>query len=159
VYLTVVHQLATLQNEQPVAKSGYGLQVVADKEDRSSATSDIPHLTQTTSLKFDVSDGKHLVDQQNFRAQMCGNSECETHVHSAGIPLYRRIKKALHASESDNSVKFAPDFCPSHTKDSSVEEYIFSACQLRVEPCSNLKQASHTSKKVSFPGCGGSDAG
>ncbi len=41
--------------------------------------------------KGEVSDAEHLVDQQNLRFEEGGDSECQSNLHAARVPLNRDV--------------------------------------------------------------------
>jgi hypothetical protein len=56
-----------------LAKTANLIQLMADQDNRPAGARDISHFPETLALKFDVPDGKHFIDQQDFRFEVRRN--------------------------------------------------------------------------------------
>ena len=84
--------------------------VVADEENCPSLPRHIFHLTETFLLKFSVTDGQDLIQNENFRIQMRRHAEGKTHIHAAAVSFYRGVHIAFDFGKSDDFIKLRLDF-------------------------------------------------
>ena len=71
--------------------------------------SHLAHLAQTFLLKRRVADRQDLVHDQNFRLQMRGDGERQSHIHAATVSLDRRVEELLDFGKRHDLVEFALD--------------------------------------------------
>src|SRR5205085_9673323 len=94
------------------------------------AASDLRHLAQTFPLELHVTDGEHLVHDEDFRFEMRRNSEGKPHIHARGIAFDRRIKKLFDLGESYDRVKLPTDLPTAHAEDRAVQVDVLATRQL-----------------------------
>src|SRR5579864_3505415 len=121
----------------------HGVHVVADENyGPTFLGGHVFHFRETLFLKLGVPDGQDFVDEQNFRIQMCGDGESETHIHSARITLHRSIKESFYFSEGDDFIELSFYFGAGHSENSAVQENIFASGELRMKTGSDFEQSS-----------------
>jgi len=103
--------------------------------------SHITHFPQTFLLKFGITYGEDLIDDEYLRLQMGGDGEGEADIHAAGVAFYRGIEVSFHLGKSDDFIEFLLDFRPGHPQDRSVEIDILPPGKLRVETRAHLQEA------------------
>ena len=98
-------------------------------------------LPEALLLEFGVTDGQHLVDEQDLGLEVGGDREREAHVHAARVALDRRIEEPLDARRTRRSRRTASStsarLIPMIAAD---EQDVLPAGQLRVEAGADLQQ-------------------
>src|SRR5712672_897934 len=94
---------------------------MAYKKDRTPLSTDRMHLSKTLFLETRISDGKHLIYNQNFWLQVCRYREGQANVHSATVMFYGSVQKPLHLREGDNLVKFRFDLSLPHPQNCAIQ--------------------------------------
>src|SRR5712692_8926424 len=89
--LTFRHNSPVFQPNSALAELLYQSEYVRDDYDACAVILEFVHTLQALLLEKGVSHGKHLIYQQDFRFAVDGNGEAETHVHSRGVALDRRV--------------------------------------------------------------------
>src|SRR4051794_21420282 len=107
MWSSIASEFALRDEQTTVAQAFDGGHVVADEEDGASACAHITHLPQTLFLEASVADGKHFIDQQDFRLEKRSDREGESQIHAAGIAFYRRVNKLFHFGKGDYIVELA----------------------------------------------------
>ena len=97
-------QLTVSQPNHLAAQSPYLTHLMADENNRPPALSYLIYFSEALSLKCIVAHGKDLIDEENFRMQVRSNSECQPHVHTARIPLYRCVEKFFNLRKSNDLI-------------------------------------------------------
>ena len=100
---------STIQQQGSRAQRPDRLHVVAHEDARSArspATS--LHLAEALLLELSVSDGQHLVDDEDLGVEVRSHGKRESHVHAARVALHRRIEEATDLAELDDLVELAP---------------------------------------------------
>jgi len=92
----VVLDAATLQPHGARTNPRNRAQVVADQEHRSVTLSHLGYLPHALLSERRVSDGQHLVDDDDRRLEMGRHGESQTQLHALRVALYRGVEKALH---------------------------------------------------------------
>src|SRR5438132_7150296 len=87
----------------------------------------------TALLELVVADGEHLVDDQHFRIEMCGDSEGKAHVHTCRVALDRRVHELLDTAELDDLRELPRYLATAHTQNRAVEVDVLAAGQLGME--------------------------
>jgi hypothetical protein len=113
---------------------------VTDEHHRAPLGGDVAHLAEAFGLKCRVADGEHLVDEQDFRLEVCGDGEGEAEVHAARVPLHRRVDEPLDLGERHDLVELADDLLAMHAEDRAVEEHVLAPGQIRMESRTDLEQ-------------------
>ena len=90
--------------------------VMANKEDRSPLISGVFHLSQRFALKLGVTDSQDLVNNQNIRFEMSGDSEGKPNVHTRGVSFNRGFENGTDVSEINNLIEFRGDFGFAHSE-------------------------------------------
>src|SRR5579862_864312 len=70
--------------------------MVAYEDDGAAMARYVAHFTQALFLKGDITHRQDFIDKQNFRLEMGGHSEGETHLHAAAEVFQRSIEEALY---------------------------------------------------------------
>src|SRR5215469_4874042 len=104
--------------------------------------SDVTHFSEAFFLKANVTDGKNLVDQQNFGLEVRGNGECQADVHSAGIVLHRRVDELFQLCEGDDLVKLSGDLFFAHAQDGTAQEGVLASSKLRMETGAHFQKTA-----------------
>ena len=139
----IKRNFSTLQKDTSSAESGDGADIVAYKNDGSPlALCNGFHFSKAFVLKLAVTNCEDLVDNQDFRLEMCGYGKGEAHIHAARIAFNRRVYELLHLCERDDLVEFTPHFGTRHSEYRSVQKDILTARQVRVEAGSYLEERS-----------------
>jgi hypothetical protein len=121
---------------------------VAHENDSPPARRHVAHLAKTLALKVLVADRQHLVDNQDFAAQVRRDGEGQAHVHAAAVMLHRRIEKALNAGEGDDRIELFPDLRPPHAEDGPVQKDVLAAGEFLIESRADLQEAAHPAVEV-----------
>src|SRR5207245_2685884 len=74
------------------------------------------------------------------------------HVHAAGVALDRRVDKPVDLGEGDDVVELAGDLAPRHAEDGAVEEDVFPAGQLGMEPGPDFQKAADLAAQLDAAG-------
>ena len=149
--------MASLQQDPSIAEGDGGFEVVADEQDGAAASSDLAHLRKALLLEPGVSNGQHLVDDQDLRFKMGCDGERQPHKHADRVVLNRSGGELLHLGEGHNLVEFASDLRPAHAENGTVEENVLNAGQLRVETGTNLQQRPDSTPDPDLAFCGTSN--
>src|ERR1700688_2793182 len=100
---------------------------MADKNNGSARLRHVVHLAQTFFLKLGVAHRQSFVDEENFRIEVRRDGESEPHIHSAGIPLYRRVKELINPGEGNDFGKLLLNLDALHAEYRSVHKNVFAA--------------------------------
>ena len=76
---------------------------------------------------------------------MSGYGKGQTHVHTARIPFDRCIDEFSNFTEGDNLVELSRDFMTRHSKYRTIQKYIFSTSEFRMESSAYFQQTSNSS--------------
>src|SRR5580658_1851478 len=134
--------LAAVNPEDALAEPADLAHLVADEDDGAAAPGNVLHFAEAFFLEFDVSNGENFVHKQDFRFQVRGYGEGQTHLHSSAEVLQRSIEKALDFGERDDRFFFAFDFAFAHAEDRAAEVDVFTASQLGMNPGAYFQQAA-----------------
>ena len=137
----VARNAAPFEEQRSVAELRDRLHVVRDEEHGSTGGPDLFHTAEASGLELRVADGEDLVDQEDLGLEVRGDRECEPHVHSARVPLDRRVDEPLDTRELDDLAKLLLDLAPLHAEDRAVQVDVLAPGQLGVEAGSDLEQA------------------
>jgi len=133
--------------------------VVADEEDRARARGcDFAHLAETLALELRVTDGQHLVDDEDLWVEVRGDRECESHAHATAVALHRRVEKGAGAGELDDLVEVAGNRLARHPHDRAVEIDVLAPRELGVEAGTDLEEAADGSAQPDLALAGLGDA-
>ena len=120
-----------------------------DEHDRAPGLAQVLHPTETPALELGVTDGQHLVDEQDLRLEVRGDRECQAHGHPARVPLHRSVEERLDTGEVDDLVELADTISRLlHPEDRAVQEDVLATRQLRVEAGPDLEQAADASANL-----------
>ena len=100
----------------------------------------VAHFSEAFLLKLGVSDGQDFVHDQNFRLQMRGHRKGEANIHPTTVTFYRSIKEYLYTGKGNDLIELALNFQSAHPENRSVQEDVFAACQIRMEPGADFQQ-------------------
>src|SRR5262249_29497735 len=93
---TELQHAALVEQQAAVAQALDGGHVVAHQDYGPVAAGKRLHAAEAFLLEVDVTYGKHLVDEQDFRLEVRGNRERQPHSHAARIALHGRVEERLH---------------------------------------------------------------
>jgi len=148
--ISVINHLSLFEDDYSVAELANSIHLMADKENCFSAVSNTFHFLDAFFLETGVADCKNLINKQNIRLQVRCNGKSETDKHSAGISFYRCVNEFSYLRKLENIVKFFIYFCFGHSENRTVKINIFSAGQLVVKACTNLKHRGDFSIKFNL---------
>src|SRR5207249_6763431 len=147
-------QASRFKEQRGITQTTDCLHVVAHEQHRAAfAPRDFPHLSQAFLLKLGVTDSENFVNNQNFRVQMCSNSERQADIHSRRVAFYRSVDVSLDSGKIDNLVELAPYLRFRHSKNCAVKENVFPAGQLGMKPSSDFQQARDAAFHPNFAPC------
>ena len=89
---------------------------------------------------------------------MRGDGESEPHIHSGGIPLYRRVQELINPGEGNDFGKLSLNLDALHAEDRAVHKNVFAASQLRMKTGPDFEKRSNASVNVCAAGRRLSDA-
>src|SRR5581483_441500 len=133
-------ELALLEQDPRAAETANGLHVVAHEQDGAPFARNLRHAAEAPLLELGISDGEHLVDDQDLRLQVRRHGEREPHVHPRGVPLHRSVDVLPHPCELDDLVELASNLRLVHAEDRAVQVHVLATRQLRAEPRADLEQ-------------------
>src|SRR5262249_37004657 len=146
-------EAALRQDHGAICELCYRAHIMGHEQDSPTFSArDILHLSEALCLKFRVPDRQDLVDDQNFRLQMRGDREGQSHIHPAAVVLDRRVEKLLHAGEGDDRVEPPADFFAAHSQNGAVDEYVLAAGHFRMKPGADLKETGDPPAQP-YPAC------
>src|SRR5437016_13910749 len=97
---------------------------MCDEQDCSSAFDDLAHLVKTFLLKIGITDGQHLIDNQDLRIEMRCHGKCKAYVHAAGVSFYRCFEESFCSRESHDFIKSGIDLPAAHSQDGAVQLHV-----------------------------------
>jgi hypothetical protein len=139
--LTIELQLASFEQDAATRESRHRLHVVGHKQHRTTMSAGVIHLVETLSLKTRISNRQHLVDDQYVGFKVRGNGKGQPNVHTAAVPLDRRVQELFDLAEAHDLVEFAPDLNTAHAEDGAVQEDVLATGQLGVEARAHFEEA------------------
>src|SRR2546423_15542059 len=122
--------------------------VVGHEEHGSSLGPQVAHCAETLSLKSDVANGEHLVDEQDVRVEMRGDRKAQSHSHARRIAFDGRVDEPLDIRELDDLFQLAIDFAFPHPEDRAVEIHVLATAQLLVKTGANLEERANASHNL-----------
>src|SRR5262249_15078766 len=105
----------------------------------------ILHLVQALTLEAYVTDGKHFVNQHNFRFKVSCDSEGQPNVHPAAVVFDRRIEKFSDLGKVNNLIKLSRNLPASHSHNHAVEKDIFATSQFRMKASADFQETANSS--------------
>ena len=120
---------------------------------------DIVHLVQTLFLKCHITYRQHFIHNHYLGVQMCSNRKRKFHVHTAGIPLHRRIDKLSAFGEFDDILQLLIDLFFSHPQNRAVHIDILPAGQLRMKSRADLQHGRNPSVQADHSAAWHSNSG
>src|SRR5207245_2702316 len=94
-------------------------------------------------LKGKVANREHLIDNQDFRVEVSGDSERKPHRHPGRIPFHRHINEGAAFGERDDLIELPDDLAPPHAENRAGKEYVFSAGQIVMKTGADFEQRAH----------------
>ena len=83
---------------------------MADEQDGPTRLGHPAHLAKAFVLKRLVTDGQHLVHDQNLRIEVGRHAEGQPHAHPRGVAFDWRVEKFLDFRKCHDFVEFSADF-------------------------------------------------
>src|SRR5262245_25424074 len=124
-----------IEHNAPSAKTRHCTHIVTYKQYGPPLLCDVTHFSQTLFLKRSITDGQHLVYNQDLRFQMGCNGESKAHVHTARISLNWGIDELFHFRKGDDLIELFIDLPFLHSQNRTVKVNVFTACEFRMKPC------------------------
>jgi hypothetical protein len=84
---------AITEEQRAIAETLDRRKVVGNKDDGSARFLQSLYMLQTLPLKWDVTNGKNLVEEKNVGIQVRRDRKAQAEAHTSGVPLYRNIDK------------------------------------------------------------------
>src|SRR5690349_23665841 len=66
--------------------------------------------------------------------------------------LHLRVDEALHLREVDDLVEFRGDLRAPHAEDRATQEHVLAPGQIRMEPCPDFQQRTHSALEIDVAG-------
>src|SRR5581483_6678478 len=132
-----------LEQVRTLAERRHGAHVLADEQNRAAAGCHLLDLSEALLLEGVVSDGEHLVDDQDLRLEVGGDREGQAHVHPARVALDRRVDETLDLCEADDLVELPEHLTLPHPEHRAVEEDVLAPGEVGVEARADLDQRPH----------------
>src|SRR5262249_44747495 len=136
-----VDQAAVGEPQRTLRQGSDSVHVVADEEDGAAVAGHAADLAEALALEGGVADGQHLVENQDFRFDVCRDREREADVHAARVALDRDVDEPLDLGKRDDLVESTSDVGAVHAEDRAVEIHVFATTELRMESRSDLEHA------------------
>ena len=151
--------VSLLEPDRPVAHVAHAGQVVSHQHDGAPVVAELDELLEAALLKGHVTDGQHLVDDQEARVDVDRHREGQPHVHPRRVRLDRLIDERFQAGEVDDLVEPRRDVAATHAQDRSVEKHVLASGQFGMEAGTQLEQRRHAAMHPHRPAVGLQDAG
>src|ERR1700730_4212883 len=119
----------------------------------------ILHAVEALSLKRQIADRKHFVDDQDRRVQTGCNAEAKSYVHARAVSLDRGIDEFFEFGESDDLIQLLRDHCPTHPENDTVEVDVLPAGEIGHHACTDFDQGRHGPSYIYAPGSGSANPG
>ncbi len=142
---TVEEDPSLVHPDRPLAQLRHGLHLVRDEEHRAAGLAQVLHAPEAAALELRVTDGEHLVHEQDLGLEVSRDGEGEPHRHPARVALDRRVDELLDAGELDDVRELARDHLPLHPEHGPVQVHVLATRELRVEARAHLEQAADAS--------------
>src|SRR5581483_1229405 len=104
------------EQDRAVAEPRQHLHLVRDEEDGPAVARELLHAAEAAALELGVTDGEHLVDEQDLRLEVRSDGEGEPYVHAARVALHGRVDELLDPGELDDVRELAVDLPAGHAK-------------------------------------------
>src|SRR5665647_856650 len=131
---------AALECDRPVTELGDLVQGVGDDDDRPTLMLEAANSIHALALEGLVSDGQHLIHQQDVRVDVHRDGEGQAHVHARGVELHLGVDELLDPGEVDDRVEVPVGLLTGDTEDRGVEVDVLAAGQVRVEAGAQLQE-------------------
>ena len=105
---------------------------MGDEQNRAAPAEVLDEL-QALGLERLVTDGQHLVDDQDIGLGMGADRERQPRIHAARIELHRPVEELADAGEVGNRVQTIDDELPPHAENRAADQHVFAAGELRIE--------------------------
>jgi hypothetical protein len=132
---------------------------VTHEQDRPTFFRHISHLAEALLLECRISNGEHLVHDEDLGLEVSRDGEGKPDLHPARVSLDRGVEEAFHLGELDDLVEAFVDVRSTHPEYRPVEVDVLLARQLGVEAGAHLQQRSDRSAKDRAPLGGLRDSG
>src|SRR5436853_3366717 len=126
---------------------------MTDEQNRAALFRDIAHFAEALLLKGRVADGKHFIDEQNFRLQVRGHRERQSHIHAAGVVFDGCVHELFDFGESYDLIELLGYLGSLHSENRSIEKDVFAAGKLGMKPGSHLQQAAYAAVQIDLAHC------
>src|SRR5260370_26397955 len=127
--------------------------IVRHEQYSPSAAADLAHLSQTFFLERKIANGENFIDHQDLRIEMCGHSECQPHIHPAGVVLHESVEKFFDFCKRDDPIETPDNLRSAHSQDCPFQKDAFLTSKLRVKSSSDFTQASQPAAIDNHPFC------
>ena len=129
-----------VEHEHAVAETLDRRQIVRDEHDRAPLDRRLAHLLQRASLEIHVSDGKHLVDDEDLGIEVGRDGEGQANEHAARVALHRGVDEGADTGELHDLLVAIEDVPAAEAQQRPVEEDVLAPGELGVKAGSDLQQ-------------------
>ncbi len=136
----------------PVADLAHDVGSVRDDDDRPAFLLELMDPLHALLLEALVSDGQHLVDEEDVRVDVDGDGEAEPHVHARGVEAHLVVDERLQLGEGDDLVEAPLDLLPREAEQRGVEEDVVPARHLRLEAGAELQHGGQVTAEQDLAG-------
>ena len=95
---------------------------------------------------------KRLIHNEDIGLDMDGNGECEPHIHTTRIGADWLVNKIANIGKGGNGIEPRGHLLTGQPKNGAIEENIFAASKLRIEPSPQLKQGCNAARNLDCAG-------
>ena len=138
----VIDQDAPVQDQDPAAEAGHGVQVMGDQQDCGPA-GNLPDPGIAFLLEENIPYTQGLVDQQDLRLHDHSQGKCQADEHAGGVGTDRLADEIPDAGKVQNLLKIAPGLLPGHPHQESCQIDIFHARILGIETGAQFQQGGY----------------
>src|SRR5262245_17702205 len=133
-------QMTVLEPGGSVAQVADRLERVRDDHDGLAGSAEVVELLQALALELGVTDGQHLIDQEDLRVDVDRDGEPEPYVHAGRVVLDRRVDEVLEPGEVDDLVEALAELLLAHAEDRAIEEDVLPTGELGMEAGAQLEE-------------------
>jgi hypothetical protein len=125
---------------------------VADKEYGAAIRGNLADSTQAFALERDVADSQYLVHEEDLGLKMSSYGKSQSHVHTRGVMLHRRVNELFNFREGHDAIELAVDVLGSHAQNCAVQIDILAPCQFSVKTCTDFQERTNPPIQVCHTG-------
>src|SRR2546429_527346 len=103
------------------------------------------HAPEAAALELCVTDRQHLVHQHDLGLEVRSDGEREPHLHSARVPLHRRVDELLDTRELYDVGELARDLATLQAEDRAIQVDVLATGQLGMKAGADLEKTADVS--------------